>query len=62
MKTWHIYASVVGTKYLGKVKAETMEEAEEKAWGLDTAYVSVCHQCSHQIDSPEIEKIIAEEA
>lgn len=61
MAKWICYGAVSGTKYLGTVDAETAEEAEEKAWKLDKACVSVCHQCSSEISNPEIDFISVEQ-
>jgi hypothetical protein len=48
----------VGSKYLGEVEADTMEEAIEK--GGRRAHVSLCHQCSHECEDPEIQEVFAE--
>ncbi len=57
---YRVWAAVSGTKYLGEVEADSPEEAEEKAWDLDSAYVSICHHCSEQISDPDISSIIVE--
>lgn len=54
------YARVVGSKYLGEVEANSPEEAEELAWKLDSTHVSLCHQCSSNVEDPEIEEIKVE--
>lgn len=61
MKKYRIYAQVVGSKYLGEVEADSKEEAIEKAFDLDTCSVSICHQCSREIDDAQIGEIDAEE-
>lgn len=61
MKTYTCYAKIVGTKWLGDVEAENATEALKLAHELDTCYVSVCHQCSDQVDSPEIDEVFVEE-
>lgn len=61
MQKWHTYGAVVGTKYLGIVEAETKEEAIEKGAELESAYVSLCHHCSRECETPEIESVDAEE-
>ena len=33
-----------------EVEAESPQEAANKAYESDKAYVSLCHQCSHNID------------
>lgn len=57
---YHVYAKVVGTKYIGDYEADSEEQAEEMA-GKD-AYVSLCHQCSSECESPEIDGFVIEEA
>lgn len=47
MKRWSVNASVVGSKHIGYVEAETQEEAEKLGWDHTDCYVSVCHQCAH---------------
>ena len=58
---YSVYAKIVGSKYLGEVEADSEDEAIEKAFQLDSCHCSVCHQCSKQIDNPEIDEITAEE-
>jgi hypothetical protein len=60
MPTWSCYGHVTGSKYLGNVEADTEEDARNKAWKLDTAYVSVCNHCSSQVEDPEIDDITVE--
>lgn len=60
MSTYRCYAVVTGSKYLGTVEADTAEEAQEKALELDSAYISLCHQCSHQIEDPQVQEVVAE--
>ncbi len=62
MSKWDVFATVKAGKYIGQVEAETKEEAEQLAWGLPGASVSVCHQCSRDIEDPEIDKLHAEPA
>ena len=57
MKKWDIIGSVVASKFLGTVEAETWEEAIEKGWKL--ADVSVCHECSSEVSDPSIDDIEA---
>jgi hypothetical protein len=47
-------------KYLGEVEADSEDEAKEKAWELDTCYVSFCHQCADQAEDPEITEVSVE--
>lgn len=57
-----VYGKVVGTKFLGTFEAESPEEAEELALANGNYHISVCHQCSREVDDPEIESIIVEPA
>lgn len=59
---YNCYASVTGSKYLGDVEADTIEEAIDKAWQLKGCHVSFCHHCADQCEDPQIEIINAEEA
>ena len=61
MKRFRLCATVTGSKYLGEVEAETIEEAIEKGYGLDECHVSVCHQCSNEIEDAEITDIHADD-
>ncbi|MGO3930842.1 hypothetical protein [Rhodopseudomonas pseudopalustris] len=59
MKKWHVYGSVVATKYLGAFEAETAEEAERAAMATN-GQVSVCHHCSGEVENPQIESCAVE--
>lgn len=63
LKTFAIYGTVVGGKYLGQVQAHSKEEAEELAWDGNkvSLYVSFCHQCSGECENAEITEVYAEE-
>lgn len=61
MAKWLCYGAVTGTKYLGTVEAATKKEAEKAAWELPTAHVSVCHQCSGEVEDPDIDSVIVEQ-
>lgn len=52
------YAQVIGSKYLGDVEADSLEEAEEKAEALETLNISLCHQCADQVEDPTIAEIV----
>ena len=60
-KTYRVWASVVGTKYLGAFEASSKEEAEEIAMESDEACISLCHQCSRECEDPVVDKADAEE-
>ena len=61
MKKYRCYGIVTGIKYLGEVEASSKEEAEEKVSDLDSAYISLCHQCRNQCEDAEISQIDVEE-
>jgi len=49
---------VTGSKYLGEVKADSEEEAKEKAFALESAFIGgLCHECSKECEDPEIHEI-----
>jgi len=58
MHSFDCYAIIQGTKYIGRVEAETKGEAEEKALVLADA-VSFCPACS-PFENPEVKNIIVE--
>lgn len=51
---YSVIGVVTGSKYLGEFEASSPEEAIEMALASDGAYVSICHSCSGECDSPEI--------
>jgi len=55
--TYHVYGTVVASKYLGTVEADSEEEAKEKGQELPAMYVSVCHQCAREVEDPEISDV-----
>lgn len=60
MSKWKCYGRITSSKYLGEVEADTEDEALEKAIGLDTAFISLCHQCSREMDDPEVTEVNVE--
>lgn len=58
MPKYSVYGKVVATKYIGEFEADSEDEAIKMA--EDEAYVSVCHQCSSEVEDPEIDEIFAE--
>jgi hypothetical protein len=62
MKTYLIHGTVVGSKYLGEVEAETAQEALDIAIKELDFSVSLCHQCSGQCEDGEIDHYGAENA
>jgi hypothetical protein len=57
---YRLYGAVTATKYLGEIEADSEEEAIKKGFELDSCSCSVCHQCSNEVDDPQIEDITAE--
>ena len=65
MKTYQVYGIATVSKHLGKVKANSPEEAEKKAWSelSNEMHISICHHCSKKMgDTPEITELQVEEA
>ena len=60
MPKFHCYGAVSGGKYLGEFEAETADAAIILAEA--EASVSLCHQCSSEVEDPEIGEITAEPA
>ncbi|WP_316200994.1 MULTISPECIES: hypothetical protein [unclassified Bradyrhizobium] len=58
MPKFSVYGVVTGTKYLGTYDAPTKEAAIKMAEG--EAHCSLCHQCSQECESPEVDEIRAE--
>lgn len=50
MKKFDVYGVFTGTKYLGTYEAKTGADAEELAAESDGNYVTLCHQCSNDLD------------
>ena len=60
-KQWyHVHGVVVGSKYLGRFKASSKEEAEALALVSDAAWVSLCHHCADECEDPEVQDAKAE--
>jgi len=57
---YNLIGTVVGSKYLGTVEAESPEEAKEMARNLDSCSISLCHQCSCECEDAEVTEIIVE--
>lgn len=60
MPRFRVNASVHGGKYIGVFEAETKEEAVALAEQSEECHVSLCHQCSGQVENAEIEELHAE--
>lgn len=61
MAKFRVYGVIRATKYIGEFEAESKEQAEQMAWDSDEGYVSVCHQCSREVEDPEIERMEVEQ-
>jgi hypothetical protein len=59
MPKFNVYGTVQASKYLGEFEAATPEEAEELALEAN-GHCSVCHQCTSEIEDPEIIKCTVE--
>lgn len=63
MPKYRVYAVIIGSKLIrefgskliGEFEADTAEAASIMASESDGNYVSLCHQCSHEIDEPQID-------
>ena len=60
MPRYRVSGIVTGTKYLGEFEANSEEEAVGMALNSEEAYVSMCHQCAHGCEDPEIHEANAE--
>ena len=60
MKKYRAYGIATSSKYLGEFEANSKKEAEEIAWEKDT-YISLCYQCSREVDIGDIYEVQVEE-
>ena len=58
MKKWSVAGVVSGSRYLGTVEASSEAEAKAVAWDTLDTHVGLCHQCSGQIEDPEIQELV----
>lgn len=58
MPRYRVSGTVTASKYLGEFEADSPEDAVDKALTSDAAYVSVCHQCAHDVEDPEIHEAL----
>lgn len=62
MKKYRVYAIASASKYVGEVEAETVEEAKEKAWEMESCQLdSLCWSCSDSLDLGDIYELQVEE-
>lgn len=58
LKKWYVTATVVGSKYLGIVEAETENEAKEIAMELENyGNISLCNYCSDECEDGETTEV-----
>lgn len=60
-KTYRIYALMTASKFLGEFEAESEAEAREMAEDQADFHVSICHQCSRQIEIGDVHDVDCEE-
>lgn len=60
MPKYRIYGMIAASKCFGVIEADSKEDAESKAWEEYDCNISLCYQCSHEIDADEIYKMEAE--
>ncbi|WP_315729891.1 hypothetical protein [Bradyrhizobium sp. SZCCHNRI2010] len=61
MKTYSVYGSVIGTKFIGRFRANSKDEAIRLAEKEGDCHVSLCHQCDGECEDGEVRELIAEE-
>ena len=61
MPKYIVYGVVSGSKCLGEFEADTKEGAMNEAAESDECYVSLCHQCSGEVDGAEIHEFVVNE-
>ena len=60
-KKYQVYATVVGSKYVGEVMAHSEQEAKEIMWNSDKLDISLCHECVSECEVAEITSLSVEE-
>ena len=60
MAKYRATATVTGSKYLGEFEAPSAAEAERMARESDEASVSLCHQCTDEVEDPEVRELFTE--
>ncbi len=61
MKNFRVVGTMVGSKYLGEIEAETAQEALDRAPAELDFGCNLCHHCSGQCEDGEIDHYGAEE-
>lgn len=59
---YSVYGIMTASKFVGEYEANSEEEAKEKAQETGDCHVSLCWQCSHEVDVGDIYEYQAEEA
>jgi len=68
-KKFRVNGAVSGIKYLGCVEGESLEQVQDAVETCDGTYpeideassIYLCHQCSGEVEDPEISEYIVEE-
>ncbi len=50
MKKYRVYGIFTGTKFLGVYEAASVEEAQVRGLNSTENHVSICHQCSSNLE------------
>ena len=50
MKKYRVYGMFYASRFIGTFEANSPEEAEDMASESEENYVSLCHQCAHDIE------------
>lgn len=61
MPKYSVYAIVTGSKFLGEIEAESKEAAIQKGWDHPDCHISICHQCSREVEVGDIYEIQVDE-
>lgn len=60
MPKYAVWGLIPASTYLGDVEADSLEEAKDKAEGLESQ-VSLCHQCTKHLSLGDIDDFDVEE-
>ena len=50
MPKYRVYGLMMCSKYLGEFEADNQDQAQEMAENSEENHVSLCHQCSRDLD------------
>ena len=62
MAKFRVYGIATASKFLGVYEAENADEARAKAQDDGEYYISLCHQCAHEVEVGDIYEEHVEEA